>query len=160
MVTRTFRPSSTSICWKRRRVMRLYTLPWPLRSSSIRPFSVPTKRFTPERPQTWNTNLVWIWFWLKNFFFFIRRGTERQLKQKKDKYQREHDVPHRAAHRISELKRFLYLRISGVSLWGLMLVGLTLTTEIFRASFSLACSWRNNSLANIAAEVRRQENTL
>lgn len=48
--------------------------------------------------------------------------------------------PHRAAHRISELKRFLYLRISGVSLCGRMLVGLTLTTEILRASLSRACS--------------------
>lgn len=84
----------------------------------------------------------------------MRRG----IKNKKGKYHREGDLPQRAAHRISELKRFLYLRISGVSLWGLMLVGLTLTTEILRASFSLACSWRNSSLANKAAEVRRQEN--
>lgn len=38
------------------------------------------------------------------------------------------------------MKRFLYLRISGVSLCGRMLVGLTFTTEIFRASLSLACS--------------------
>lgn len=59
-------------------------------------------------------------------------------------------VPQSAAHRISELKRFLYLRISGVSLCGLMLVGLTLTTEIFLASFSLACSCLNSSLANMA----------
>lgn len=62
-------------------------------------------------------------------------------------------LPQRAAQRISELKRFLYLRISGVSLCGLMLVGLTLTTEILRASLSLACSCScfSNSSANSAA---------
>lgn len=62
--------------------------------------------------------------------------------------------PQSAAHRISELKRFLYLRISGVSLCGRMLVGLTLTTEILRASFSLACSCLSSSLANMAGEGR------
>lgn len=45
-------------------------------------------------------------------------------------------LPHRAAHRTSELNFFLYLRISGLSLCGRMLVGLTLTTEPFLA-FSL-----------------------
>lgn len=40
-------PSSTSICWKRRRPMSPYTLPCPLRSSNISPFSVPTSRLTP-----------------------------------------------------------------------------------------------------------------
>lgn len=62
--------------------------------------------------------------------------------------------PQSAAHRISELKRFLYLRISGVSLCGRMLVGLTLTTEILRASLSLACSCScfNSSSANSAAQ--------
>lgn len=62
--------------------------------------------------------------------------------------------PQRAAHRISELKRFLYLRISGVSLCGLMLVGLTLTTEIFLASLSLACSCScfSSSSANSASD--------
>lgn len=45
-------------------------------------------------------------------------------------------LPHRAAHRTSELNFFLYLRISGLSLCGRILVGLTLTTEPFLA-FSL-----------------------
>lgn len=40
-------------------------------------------------------------------------------------------APHSPAHRTSVLNFFLYLRISGVSLCGRMLVGLTLTTEPF-----------------------------
>lgn len=51
MVTSTLSPSSTSICRKRRLVIRLYTFPCPLRSSSMRPFSVPTSRFTPKYKQ-------------------------------------------------------------------------------------------------------------
>lgn len=51
MVTSTLSPSSTSICRKRRLVIRLYTFPCPLRSSSMRPFSVPTNRFTPKHKQ-------------------------------------------------------------------------------------------------------------
>lgn len=43
----------------------------------------------------------------------------------------EHVSPHRLAQRISALNFFLYLRISGASLWGRMLVGLTFTTEPF-----------------------------
>lgn len=58
-----------------------FTFPWPDLSNSIRPFSVPIKRFTP----------------------------------------------HSAAHRISELKRFLYFRISGVSLAASCDVGVTFT---------------------------------
>lgn len=61
-------------------------------------------------------------------------------------------LPHKAAQSISELKRFLYFRISGVSLWGRMLVGLTFTTEILRASFSLACSCLSSSLVNRACK--------
>lgn len=57
------------------------TLPWPDRSKSISPFSVPISKFTP----------------------------------------------HKAAHRISELNRFLYLRISGVSLVMSCDVGVTFT---------------------------------
>lgn len=57
------------------------TLPWPDRSKSISPFSVPINKFTP----------------------------------------------HRAAHRISELNRFLYFRISGVSLVMSWDVGVTFT---------------------------------
>lgn len=49
-------------------------------------------------------------------------------------------LPHKAAHRISELNLFLYLRISGVSLWGRVLVGLTLTTEPFRVGSCLMAS--------------------
>lgn len=45
-------------------------------------------------------------------------------------------LPHKAAQRTSELNFFLYLRISGLSLCGRILVGLTLTTEPFLA-FSL-----------------------
>lgn len=45
-------------------------------------------------------------------------------------------LPHKAAQRTSELNFFLYFRISGLSLWGRIFVGLTLTTEPFRA-FSL-----------------------
>lgn len=44
-------------------------------------------------------------------------------------------LPQRAAQRISELNRFLYFRISGVSLWARVLVGFTLTTEPFRTSY-------------------------
>lgn len=57
------------------------TLPWPDRSNSISPFSVPISKLTP----------------------------------------------HRAAHRISELNRFLYFRISGVSLVMSCDVGVTFT---------------------------------
>lgn len=49
-------------------------------------------------------------------------------------------LPHKAAHRISELNLFLYLRISGVSLCGLVLVGFTLTTEPFRVGSCLMAS--------------------
>ena len=49
-------------------------------------------------------------------------------------------LPHKAAHRISELNLFLYLRISGVSLWGRVLVGLTLTTEPLRVGSCLMAS--------------------
>lgn len=59
----------------------LCTFPWPDRSSSIRPFSVPISKLTP----------------------------------------------HNAAHKISELKRFLYFLISGVSLVISWDVGVTLT---------------------------------
>lgn len=76
-----FCPSKTSICWNRRRDISWYTLPWPERSRSMSPFSVPISRLTP----------------------------------------------HRAAHRISELNRFLYFRISGVSLVASWVVGVTLT---------------------------------
>lgn len=72
-------------------------------------------------------------------------------------WEAEQGLPHRAAQRISELKRFLYLRISGVSLWGRMLVGLTFTTEILRASFSLACSCLSSSLVNRAAKGEQQD---
>lgn len=41
-----------------------------------------------------------------------------------------------------------------MSLWGLMLVGLTFTTEIFLASFSRACSCLSSSLANMAAKTK------
>uniref|UniRef100_A0A1A9UL75 Uncharacterized protein n=1 Tax=Glossina austeni TaxID=7395 RepID=A0A1A9UL75_GLOAU len=58
-----------------------YQLAIPERSNSIRPFSVPINKFTPQS----------------------------------------------AAHRISELKRFLYFRISGVSLEASCDVGVTLT---------------------------------
>ena len=44
-------------------------------------------------------------------------------------------LPQRAAQRISELNRFLYFRISGVSLWARVLVGFTLTTEPFLTSY-------------------------
>lgn len=57
------------------------TFPWPERSKSMRPFSVPMSKLTP----------------------------------------------HNAAHRISELNRFLYLRISGVSLVISWDVGVTFT---------------------------------
>lgn len=50
-------------------------------------------------------------------------------------------LPQRAAQRISELNLFLYLRISGVSLTGRVLVGLTLTMEPFLTS-SFSCSKR------------------
>lgn len=62
--------------------------------------------------------------------------------------------PQRAAQRISELKRFLYLRISGVSLWGRVLVGFTLTTEPFRAS---SCSCSNRPGSNAAGQWRQRE---
>lgn len=70
---------------------------------------------------------------------------------------RARGLPHKAAQRISELKRFLYFRISGVSLWGRMLVGFTFTTEIFRASFSLACSCLSSSLVNRAGEETQED---
>lgn len=47
--------------------------------------------------------------------------------------------PQSAAHRISELNLFLYLRISGVSLGGRVLVGLTFTIEPFLTSI-FSCS--------------------
>lgn len=47
--------------------------------------------------------------------------------------------PHSAAHRISELNLFLYLRISGVSLGGRVLVGLTFTIDPFLTSI-FSCS--------------------
>lgn len=67
------------------------------------------------------------------------------------------NLPHRAAQSISELNRFLYFLISGVSLWGRMLVGFTFTTEIFLASFSLACSCLRSSLVNRALRKRIKE---
>ena len=47
--------------------------------------------------------------------------------------------PQSAAHRISELNLFLYLRISGVSLGGRVLVGLTFTMDPFLTSI-FSCS--------------------
>lgn len=47
--------------------------------------------------------------------------------------------PQSAAHRISELNLFLYLRISGVSLGGRVLVGLTFTIDPFLTSI-FSCS--------------------
>lgn len=47
--------------------------------------------------------------------------------------------PQRAAHRISELNLFLYLRISGVSVGGRVLVGFTFTMEPFLTSI-FSCS--------------------
>lgn len=52
---------------------------------------------------------------------------------------RRRSSPHRAAHRISELNLFLYLRISGVSLGGRVLVGLTFTIDPFLTSI-FSCS--------------------
>lgn len=57
-------------------------------------------------------------------------------------------LPQRAAHRISELNLFLYLRISGVSLCGRVLVGFTLTTEPFRVGSCLMASGRIPSQEN------------
>ena len=56
-------------------------------------------------------------------------------------------LPQRAAHRISELNLFLYLRISGVSLCGRVLTGLTLTTEPFRDGSALSASASRASFA-------------
>lgn len=61
------------------------------------------------------------------------------------------DLPHNAAHRISELNLFLYLRISGVSLCGLVLVGFTLTTEPLRVGSCLMASGRIPSQENPTA---------
>lgn len=57
-------------------------------------------------------------------------------------------LPHKAAHRISELNLFLYLRISGVSLCGLVFVGFTLTTEPFRVGSCLMASGLSPSQEN------------
>jgi len=62
-------------------------------------------------------------------------------------------LPHKAAHRISELNLFLYLRISGVSLCGLVLVGFTLTTEPFRVGSCLMASGLIPSQENPTTEV-------
>lgn len=108
----------------------------------MRPFSVPTSRFTPKRMQG-----------LERLEQYANRQT--------GVYGNDRGCllsPQSAAHKISELKRFLYFRISGVSLWGLMLVGLTLTTEIFLASFSLACSCLSSSLANMAVRSQKMKN--
>lgn len=82
----------------------------------------------------------------------LRFVTSHTLRGVLPRARRAQGLPHKAAQRISELKRFLYFRISGVSLWGRMLVGLTFTTEIFRASFSLACSCLSSSLVNRACK--------
>lgn len=57
-------------------------------------------------------------------------------------------LPHKAAHRISELNLFLYLRISGVSLCGRVFVGFTLTTDPFRVGSCLIASDLIASLEN------------
>lgn len=67
--------------YNKKKTTHSFTFPWPDRSSSIKPFSVPINKLTP----------------------------------------------HNAAHKISELNRFLYLRISGVSLDASCDVGVTLT---------------------------------
>jgi len=59
-------------------------------------------------------------------------------------------LPQRAAHRISELNLFLYLRISGVSLGGRVLTGLTLTTEPLREGSDLSGSASRPSCPNAA----------
>lgn len=57
-------------------------------------------------------------------------------------------LPHKAAHSISELNLFLYLRISGVSLCGRVFVGFTLTTDPFRVGSCLIASDLIASLEN------------
>ena len=73
-------------------------------------------------------------------------------------------VPQRAAHRISELNLFLYLRISGVSLCGRVLTGFTLTTEPLRDGSALRASAKRASFPNAAVgganEVRIGKNGL
>jgi len=61
-------------------------------------------------------------------------------------------LPHKAAHSISELNLFLYLRISGVSLCGRVLVGFTLTTDPFRVGSCLIASDLIASLENPSAK--------
>ena len=63
-------------------------------------------------------------------------------------------LPQSAAHRISELNLFLYLRISGVSLGGRVLTGLTLTTEPLRDGSDLRGSASRPSWPNAAGIFR------
>lgn len=68
-----FSPSRTSICWNLRELISGYTLPCPLRSSSFRPFSVPTSRLTPDRtniqPENYSELYLPTHFTLKLFAF-------------------------------------------------------------------------------------------
>lgn len=63
-------------------------------------------------------------------------------------------IPQSAAHRISELNLFLYLRISGVSLGGRVLTGFTFTTEPFRDGSDLRGSISLPSCPNPAGNSR------
>lgn len=67
--------------------------------------------------------------------------------------------PQSAAHRISELNFFLYLRISGVSLGGRVLVGFTLTIDPFLTSIFSCSNLESGNRGERTWNSSKRENT-